>query len=175
MRAVTLSVVRLHLRHDGRDETRALVPGEPVRLDARGARVAPDAALLMFVAFSRSRVALVVRAGRRVLVGGRVVPEVMELTHGDHVLCGELELIVATDARPEPAEAPAGARCVACCEERPALLACPRCSALACEACWRAAPRGLCFTTACGQPAALDAPPWTPSPADFVAGGEEPA
>jgi hypothetical protein len=165
--------VRLHFRHDGRHETHALVLGEPVRLDARGTRVAPDAALLTFVALARSRVALVVRPGRRVLVGGRVVPEVMELAHGDHVLCGELELIVATDARPALAEAPPGSRCVACLEGRPALLACPRCAALACEACWRAAPRGVCFTAACAQPAALDRPLWTPSPAEFLDGAEE--
>jgi hypothetical protein len=168
--------VRIFVHHDGHDGTYALTPGEPVRLDSRGAVTAcDDAAALSFVALSPSRVALVVRKGKRVLVGGRVVPEVMELTHGDHVLCGELELIVATDARPAPAPAPPGARCVACCEERPALLACPRCAALACEACWRAAPRGVCFSAACGQPAALDRPLWTPSPADFLDGaGESP-
>jgi hypothetical protein len=169
-------MARIHRLRDGRVETHAIPAGEPLRLDARGAIPAgADAALLSFVRASHNRVALLVRPPGRALVGGRLVPEVMEITHGDHVLCGELELIVATDARPEPAEAPPGSRCVACCEERPALLACPRCAALACKECWRAAPRGTCFSAACAQPAALDAPLWTPGPADFVAGGEDPA
>jgi hypothetical protein len=165
--------VQIFVHHDGHDGTYALTPGEPVRLDSRGAVAASDAAALSFVALSPSRVALVVREGRRVLVGGRVVPEVTELAHGDHVLHGDLELILSTDARPAPAQAPPGSRCAACLEERPALLACPRCAALACEACWRAAPRGVCFTAACAQPAALDRPLWTPSPGDFLDAAEE--
>jgi hypothetical protein len=167
---------RVHELRAGRVETHAIPAGAPLRLDARGGIAAgAGPALLSFLRVSPNRVALVVRPPGRALVGGRIVPEVIEVTHGDHVLCGELELIVATDARPAPVETPPGSRCVACCEERPALLACPRCAALACAACWRAAPRGVCFSTACGQPAALDLPLWTPSPADFVAGEEGPA
>ncbi len=166
-------MARIHQLHDGRVGTLEIAAGEPLRLDARGAIAAADAAVLSFVPMSHSRVALVVRPPARVLVGARAVPEATELTHGDHVLHRERELVFSSDAVPAPVETAPGSRCVACCEERTPLLACPRCGALACEACWRGAPRGVCFSVACGQPASLDRSLWLPSPAEFLDGEEE--
>ena len=166
-------MTRVHELLEGRVATLAIPAGEPLRLDARGEIAADDGAVLSFVPMSLSRVALVVRPPVRVLVGARAVAEVMELTHGDHVLHGDQELIYSSDALPAPVETAPGSRCVACCEERTPLLACPRCAALACEACWRGAPGGVCFSAACGQPASLDRSLWMPSPADFLDGEEE--
>jgi hypothetical protein len=164
---------------DERIERHALEEASPLRLDARGALAACDGgwyvSVVTFAPRERSvrRYALVA-ADTSVLLGARPVWEgVAEITDGDHVFLGAVEAIFSTDAVPAPVGTPARTPCLVCCETvgegaRQALLACPRCGARACDACWKTFPRGACMTPGCGQPAATDRPLWEPRLADFV-------
>ena len=168
--------MRTHLLRDHRMLTHPIPLDNPLRLDARGAVTDAEwiaAIVRMASPLTRERVALVVRPGARVFVGSRRVVELAELSDGDHVLLGEAELILSFDALPTAAESAPDARCGACCEAAPELLACPRCRASRCEPCWRGAAGGVCATPGCGAPASLDRPLWEPSLEDFVCAGEE--
>ncbi len=154
-----------------------LSPASPLRLDARGRRTGAGDWAASLLEFSggparRARVALVVRAGARVLLGPNIVPGVAEIDHGDHLFVGETELLLSGDTHPLPVQFGPGTTCPMCCRELPAadgqrMLACPRCRARACEACWRAFPGSRCATAGCEQSASLDRPLWSPGPEEF--------
>jgi hypothetical protein len=168
----------LFLLVDGRIERRACPDDAPLRLDAAGRAVETGwaVAVVPFAVAPRAprRHALLAAPGADVVVDGWPLRDgVAELRDGDRFLLGPLEALLSTDALPEPVSAAApDAPCPVCCEALAAdgrtLFRCGRCGIQACARCWRLAPRGVCLTPGCGQPAALDRPLFEPVLADFV-------
>lgn len=168
----------LFLLVDGHLERRACTGDAPLFLGADG-RVTPAGWVVAIVAFALAsraprRWALVVAPGAAITVCGRLVRDgVVELRDGDRFLMGEHEALFSTDALPERVEGATGdAPCAVCCEslaaDGRALYRCGRCGLQACTRCWQLAPRGVCLTPGCDQPAALDRPLFEAALSDFV-------
>lgn len=164
---------RIHLLRDGEVASFGIPLERALRIDEAGERTGGGDWLVTLVPITgsanRRRIVLVARPGARVRVGARPASEVAELRDGDRILLGDVELVYSDDALPSPVPETTEARCGVCCSEaRPGLLACPRCGAIQCEACWRSAPAGVCPTPGCGQPAASDRELWRPGPEHFL-------
>jgi hypothetical protein len=153
----------------------------PLFLDGHAAastQAAWQVAVVPFATDARAsrRYALLAAPGVDVIVDGRVLSAgVTELRDREHFLVGECEAVLSTDAVPEPLPA-AGAPCPVCCEtpSDDTLFRCARCGLSACRRCWSLAPRAVCLTPGCNQPAALVRTLWAPARSDFVS-GEDPS
>jgi hypothetical protein len=154
------------------------------RLDASGVVTSSASFAASIVPTSQApmRYALVAGAGANVCVGAQRVCGAAPLAHGDHVFVEEREFVVSLDSPPLPVESPRDAGCPVCDRAPDASnpsadsiqLACPRCGARACAACWQDFQGGVCLTPQCDQPAALERPLFCPEPTDFLdfAGGD---
>ena len=149
----------------------------PARFDATGEHTLSSNWVISFTPFSSAprgerRVALVVRMDWGVTVGARRARGVTELRDGEHVFLDDAEFIFSADSRPVLFDDEPGTSCPVCLNplgdgKREKLLACPRCTASACDVCWSEAPGGVCITPGCDQPASLDRELWRPSSPTF--------
>jgi hypothetical protein len=150
-----------------------------LRLGPCGTPAVPDEnAIVSFVTYElagsgRRACAVVPWPAGRVRAGADRLIAPREVTQGEHLFFGDVEVIFRADVAPLAIAAAEGASCPVCCEpalrpESCGLLACAICGSRACALCWRSFEAGRCPAPGCGHVALPDGGPTAPPRSAFV-------